>query len=49
MIQKQLRLKQRGLPCSSLKNIYWILGGLPKKGDKIDLTNLKKRILINVT
>ena len=29
---------------SSLKNIYWILGGLPKKGDKIDLTNLKKNI-----
>ena len=29
---------------SSLKNIYWILGGLPKKGDKIDLANLKKNI-----
>ena len=30
---------------SSLKNIYWILGGLPKKGDKIKLFNLKKNII----
>ena len=29
---------------SSLKNIYWILGGLPKKGDKINLFNLNKNI-----
>ena len=27
------------------KNIYWILGGLPKKNDKIILKNLKKRII----
>ncbi len=27
------------------KNIYWILGGIPKKNDKIDLKNLKKNIL----
>ncbi len=26
------------------KNIYWIIGGLPKKGDKIKLGNLKKNI-----
>ncbi len=28
----------------SLKNIYWILGGLNKKGDKIDLFKVKKNI-----
>jgi len=28
----------------SLKNIYWILGGYPKKGDKIKITNLRKNI-----
>ena len=27
------------------KNIYWILGGLPKKKDKIDLKNVKKNII----
>ncbi len=30
---------------SSLKNIFWILGGLPKKGDKINLLNYKKNII----
>ena len=30
---------------TGLKNVYWILGGLPKKGDKIKLSNLKKDIL----
>ena len=29
---------------SSLKNIYWILGGLPKKGDKIKIFKFKKNI-----
>ena len=29
---------------SSLKNIYWIVGGLPKKGDKIKLSKLKNNI-----
>ncbi len=29
---------------SSLKNIYWILGGLAKKGDKINLSKYKKNI-----
>jgi UDP-N-acetylmuramoylalanine--D-glutamate ligase len=30
---------------SSLKNIFWILGGLPKKSDKIKLSKLKKNII----
>ena len=29
---------------SSLKNIYWVLGGLPKKKDKINLSRYKKNI-----
>ncbi len=29
----------------SLKNIYWILGGLPKKNDKFKLSKLKKNIV----
>ena len=30
---------------SSLKNIYWVLGGLPKKGDKIKLSAHRKNII----
>jgi UDP-N-acetylmuramoylalanine--D-glutamate ligase len=30
---------------SSFKNIYWILGGLPKKGDKITISKFKKNII----
>ncbi len=30
---------------SSLKNIYWILGGLPKKNDKFKLSQCKKNII----
>ena len=30
---------------SSLKNIYWIIGGLPKKGDKINFNPFKKNII----
>jgi len=30
---------------SSLKNIYWILGGLPKKGDKFHISKYKKNII----
>jgi UDP-N-acetylmuramoylalanine--D-glutamate ligase len=30
---------------SSLKNIFWILGGLPKQGDKIKLHKYKKNII----
>ena len=29
----------------STKNIYWIVGGLPKKKDKIKLKTLKKNII----
>ena len=29
----------------SLNNVYWILGGLPKKGDKINLSKIKKKII----
>ena len=29
----------------SLKNIYWILGGLPKRNDKLQLSKLKKNII----
>jgi len=29
----------------SHKNIFWILGGIPKAGDKIDIQNLKKNIV----
>ena len=30
---------------TSLKNIYWILGGYPKKGDEIKVTKFKKNII----
>ena len=30
---------------TDLKNIYWILGGLPKKGDKISISRYKKNII----
>jgi len=30
---------------SNSKNVYWILGGLPKKNDKIILSGLKKNIV----
>lgn len=30
---------------SSLKNIYWIIGGLPKKGDKLNLRPYQKNII----
>ena len=33
------------LALSSGKNIYWIVGGLPKYNDKIDLRNLKSNII----
>ena len=33
------------LALSSLKNIYWILGGLPKKDDKIKLSKFKNNIV----
>ena len=42
---KATSFKSSQLALSSLKNIYWILGGLPKKGDKIEISNLKKNII----
>ncbi len=33
------------LALSSLKNIYWILGGQPKQGDKFNVSRYKKNIL----
>ena len=30
---------------ASLKNIYWILGGLPKKGDKFNLAKYNRNII----
>ncbi len=33
------------LALSSLKNIYWILGGLPKKGDRLIVSKFKKNII----
>ena len=30
---------------SGLKNIYWILGGLPKKGDKLKISKFQKNIV----
>jgi UDP-N-acetylmuramoylalanine--D-glutamate ligase len=47
MTQKQLHFELQNLLYQSSKNIYWILGGLPKKNDKINLSNIKK-ILLNV-
>ena len=32
------------LALSSLKNIYWILGGLPKEGDRLAVSKFKKNI-----
>ena len=29
----------------SLKNVYWILGGLPKRNDKLTLSKIKKNII----
>ena len=40
MILKLLLCRQQNLSESS-KNIYWIVGGLPKLKDKIDLKYLK--------
>ena len=41
---KATSFKATELALASLENIYWILGGLPKKKDKILLSKLKKKI-----
>ncbi len=42
---KATTFRATDLAISSLKNIFWILGGLPKKGDKINLSKYKKNIV----
>ena len=42
---KATSFKASQFALSSVKNVYWILGGLPKKGDKIKLGKLKKNII----
>ena len=42
---KSTSFKSAELALSSLKNIYWILGGSPKIGDKIKILKYKKNIL----
>ena len=42
---KATSFKATQLALSSLKNIYWILGGLPKKNDKFNLSRYKKNII----
>ena len=44
MILKLQHLSQVNMFRKS-KNIYWIVGGLPKKNDKINLENIKKNII----
>ena len=41
---KATSLQSSKFALSSSKNIYWIVGGLPKKKDKIDLKNVKNNI-----
>jgi UDP-N-acetylmuramoylalanine--D-glutamate ligase len=41
---KATSFKASKLALKSNKNIFWIVGGLPKKGDKIKLGNFKKNI-----
>jgi len=42
---KATSFKSTELALSSLKNIYWIAGGLPKKNDKINISRYKKKII----
>ncbi len=41
---KATTFKASQLALSSIKNIYWILGGLPKKRDELNFTQYKKNI-----
>ena len=41
---KATSFKSTQFALSSLNNIYWILGGLPKKGDKIKISKFKNNI-----
>ena len=42
---KATSFKATQLAISSLRNIYWILGGLPKKNDKMYVSKYKKNII----
>ena len=42
---KATSFKSTQLALSSLKSIYWILGGLPKKGDKIKISKFRENII----
>ncbi len=42
---KATSFKATQLALYSLKNIYWIFGGLPKKKDRLNITTFKKNIL----
>ena len=42
---KATTFKAASAAIAGLKNIFWILGGLPKKGDKINLLKYKKNII----
>jgi UDP-N-acetylmuramoylalanine--D-glutamate ligase len=42
---KATSFKSTELALSSLKDIYWIAGGLPKKNDKINISRYKKKII----
>jgi UDP-N-acetylmuramoylalanine--D-glutamate ligase len=42
---KATSFKATQFALSSLKNIFWILGGLPKQGDKIKISKYKKNII----
>ena len=40
MTQNQQVIHLHSEMLKSLKNIYWLLGGIPKKGDKFDLPKI---------
>ena len=42
---KATSFKSTEFALSSIKNIFWILGGLPKQGDKIKINKYKKNII----
>ncbi len=42
---KATSFKATDLALTGLKNIYWILGGLPKEGDRITISKHKKNII----
>tara|TARA_Y200000002_G_scaffold371950_1_gene369201 strand:- start:67 stop:1359 length:1293 start_codon:yes stop_codon:yes gene_type:complete len=42
---KATSLKSSRFALASSKNIYWILGGLPKEKDKIDLKDVKNNVI----